>query len=77
MFLFLYASAAFTSSALSVLALAPGPATRGMQRCESVGTYGLEASNQFGHCAVSVSGGNITPLPNKRFKPLTSFAGTG
>jgi hypothetical protein len=48
-----------------------------MQRCESVITWWLERSKPLGHCAASASEVRFAPLPNKRFKPLTSFAGTG
>jgi hypothetical protein len=45
--------------------------------CEPVITYRLERPNRFGQCVVSVGEAQFAPLPNKRFKPLTSFAGTG
>ena len=38
---------------------------------------GFERPNRFGQCVVSIGEAQFAPLPNKRFKPLTSLTGTG
>lgn len=64
LFLFQCVSVAVTFGASFVLAMVTGPATRGMQLCESVITYRGEPSKPFGRCAASASDARFAPLPN-------------